>query len=281
MKTGHWTPEEVDYLKSHYVEQGSTEIGKALDRNPRSVSCMAYYYGLHRGWGDKPRYRAFGVNENFFKSWTPEMAYVLGVIVTDGNIGEREFNVVSNDTELLEKVRGVMQSQHRITKLTGQNTYRLRIGSKSMVKDLIALGITEHKSKTVRLPNIADALFFSFLRGYLDGDGMLKYEAGKTFLLKLSTGSPYILDEISDAITRLIGIERHNPAARSQLRGNTTTAWYELTYCGHCASKICEAMYDHAGDLCLSRKYQAFVSYQNRPKTLGGRNNGNASKYYY
>lgn len=279
MKTGHWTNEELDYLRAHFIEQGSVEVGRALDRNHRNVGCMAHYLGLRRGWGDKPRYRAFSVNADFFKAWSPDMAYVMGVIVTDGNIGERDFNIVSNDPELLEKVRDAIGSTHRITKLTGQNTYRLRVGHKEMVKDLIALGITERKSKTVTLPAVPDEFFFDFVRGYTDGDGMVNYHPRKALVLKLTTGSPFILDDVSTTITRLLGIDRHEPQAHTQTRRETVSTWYELTYCGTCAAKICEAMYEHSGNLFLSRKRQAFTNYTNRPKDQGLRHNGGATKY--
>lgn len=280
MKTRHWTEEELNYLRTHYIEQGSVEVGKALDRNHRNVGSMACHLGLHRGWGSKPRFRAFSVNANFFKTWSPEMAYVLGVIVTDGNIGEREFNIVSNDPELLEKCRDAMQSHHRITKLTGQNTYRLRIGNIGMVRDLIALGVTPRKSKTVTLPYIPSDFFFAFLRGYVDGDGMITYQPGKSLVLKFTTGSPHILFPLSTRISILLGIDFHNQKACTQKRRETISTWYELTYCGNCAAKICEAMYEHSGDLFLSRKHQLFVDYTNRPQVRGLRNKGNATKYH-
>lgn len=279
MKSGHWSEEELDYLREKYVEHGSVEVGIQLDRNPRSVGCMAYYLGLRRGWGSI-RHRAYSVDAEFFKTWSSAMAYVMGVIVTDGNIGEREFNVVSNDQELLENVKKATSSNHRITKLTGQNTYRLRVGHKGMVNDLISLGITKRKSKTVTLPNVPDEFFFDFIRGYVDGDGMIKYSHGKAIVLKLTTGSPLILDNISSAITRLLGISYHAPQTRTQERREMISTWYELTYCGYCAAKVCEAMYKHSENLFLSRKHQAYINYINRPKDQGLRHNGGATKYH-
>lgn len=275
MKTGHWTKEEHDYLYTNYIEQGSVLVGEKLDRNPRSVACMAYHLGLKRGRGNTPRYRKYFVNENIFKTWTKESAYLVGLILTDGNIGEREFNIVSADIELLEKARKALGAEHPITK--SNNCFRLRIGHKNMVNDLKQIGITERKSLIAKLPKIPDSFFFDFLRGYTDGDGMIKFSKGLT--LKLCTGSPYLLDHISDTITRLLFIDRHEPKQTTQNRRDTISTMYNLVYCGQCAVTICEAMYAHAGNLFLSRKHKNFTDYINRSRTLGKRHEGNATKY--
>jgi hypothetical protein len=119
------------------------------------------------------------------------------------------------------------------------------------------------------------------LRGYFDGDGMIRFDVKRgSLVIKITTGSPFILDDISDTITRLLGIDRHEPQARTQIRHETFCTWYELTYCGACATKICDVMYKHSGDLYLSRKRQAFFDYVNRHQKHGLRNNGNATKYH-
>jgi len=279
MKTGHWTNEEITYLQDNYVKYGSVKVAKFLNRNKRAVGCMATYLGLRRGWGNS-RYRKYFVNINIFKEWTKKSAYLVGLILTDGNVTERELSIVSKDIELLEKAREAMSSEHPISPVTNQDMFRLRIGNKSMIADLKVIGITERKSKTVTLPKVPDNLFFDFLRGYLDGDGMLIHKPNKALVLKLSTGSPYILDDISKTITRLLEIDYHRPKTQTQKRRETFSTWYELTYCGLSASKICVAMYEHSDNLFLSRKYEAFTNYVNRPKNFGLRNNGNATKYH-
>lgn len=57
----------------------------------------------------------FDINENFFSTWSPEMAYVLGLVITDGCISKTGVVSLSmNDKELLEKVKNVMGSDHNI-----------------------------------------------------------------------------------------------------------------------------------------------------------------------
>lgn len=58
----------------------------------------------------------FDINENFFSGWSPEMAYVLGLIITDGCISRTgTVSLSMNDNELLEKVKKVLGSEHNIT----------------------------------------------------------------------------------------------------------------------------------------------------------------------
>ena len=63
----------------------------------------------------------YDVNEQFFSKWSPKMAYVLGLIATDGNVSKT--GVVSlriNDKELLGKVRCAMDSTHPIKRSNWQ-----------------------------------------------------------------------------------------------------------------------------------------------------------------
>jgi len=281
MKTGKWTDEEKDYLREHWVKDGSVKVGKALDRNHRNVGCAANYLGLRSGWGDKPRFRHYAVNEDIFKTWSRTSAYLVGLILTDGNInkGGRAFNIASKDIELLEKTRKAFSSEHPITKCPDKDLHILSIGSIAIVRDLENIGILQNKSKTLTMPVVPPEYFFDFLRGYIDGDGMIVTRPKRGMHLKLSTGSPYILDDISDIITNMLDIERRNTKTCTGKRRETTSTWYELSYHGAAAVKICEAIYSHCDYLFLSRKYQAFVDYRDRPKNNGLRNNGNATRY--
>lgn len=119
-------------------------------------------------------------NENFFKKWSPEMAYILGFFTADGSMmrNKRNANFIefqTTDKDLLLKIRRLLGSNHKISvrkrKKNWKTSYRLQIGSKTMFNDLIKLGLTPNKSKTIELPLIPDEYFRHFVRGYFDGDG--------------------------------------------------------------------------------------------------------------
>lgn len=61
------------------------------------------------------------VNKNFFKIWSPEMAYILGFFTADGCLtvnprGSHYIEFVCNDKDVLEKIRDVMGSKHKISR---------------------------------------------------------------------------------------------------------------------------------------------------------------------
>src|SRR5690242_19170350 len=119
------------------------------------------------------------VNQRFFQTWSPEMAYVLGFFAADGNMiknkrGGHFIGFYSNDEELLVSIRSALGSNHKIgvlNRLPPEHVaYQLQIGSKQFFSDLIGLGMTERKSLTLMLPQVPHNLFPHFVRGYFDGD---------------------------------------------------------------------------------------------------------------
>jgi hypothetical protein len=168
------------------------------------------------------------ISEDFFKKWNPNMAYVLGLILADGAIEDVRKSsrtcyiaITSNDISLLNQVRSVFNSQHKIyhreprmvTFPSGKSylckkTYILRIGNKKIYQDLIDLGITPRKSLTIKLPEVPDKFFSFFLRGYFDGDGCVsthipKGRVKKTVSVTFTSGSKKLLLKLSTKIYKL------------------------------------------------------------------------------
>src|SRR6185436_16513312 len=92
------------------------------------------------------------VNKNFFKKWTPDMAYILGFFAADGTMtvnknGGNYWVIEIQDKGLIENIREIIKSEHKIgMRLKGDpNThnkmYRLQIGNREMCDDLRKLGM--------------------------------------------------------------------------------------------------------------------------------------------
>ena len=120
-------------------------------------------------------------NENFFKKWSPEMAYVLGFFTADGSMiknkkGAHFIDFYSNDKDILEKIKYTASLEHKITHVIRKSvkwndSYKLQIGSREWYKDLQNFGLTQNKSRVVRMPKIPTEYLPHFVRGYFDGDG--------------------------------------------------------------------------------------------------------------
>lgn len=60
-------------------------------------------------------------NENFFKKWSPEMAYVLGFIAADGSLVENKcgahfLDICSTDKEIIYRIKRILKSNHKVSK---------------------------------------------------------------------------------------------------------------------------------------------------------------------
>jgi len=210
------------------------------------------------------------LDKDFFKTWSADMAYVLGYIAADGNIsigkrGNCYLALEGIDKELIGDIKRVLGSGHTITsrrRNVGWNkTYRLQIGSKEMVGDLIKLGLTPNKAKRMCLPSIPKKYFGDFVRGYFDGDGNVCFSRYKRkdrkhgyiqYLRVLFTScSEVFLKAIVLRLENESGIDDFHLRAR----GN-----YYLLYChkNEQVKKIFELFYGFHPALYLNRKFVYF-----------------------
>lgn len=121
----------------------------------------------------------YHVNEEFFTTWSPAMAWVLGLMITDGNIevgpaGMLVPSLSSISSPLLERVRAVMGSDHpiKLIKQTlGGTIFRLTLCRRQIAEDLGQFGIVPKKSLTVPFPDVPRQFLSHFIRGVFDGDG--------------------------------------------------------------------------------------------------------------
>ena len=124
------------------------------------------------------------VNEEFFKVWTYEMAWVLGLFITDGHVNKKYHSIYfsQKDERILKLIAQYMEADY-ILAPTGptRSTPMLIINSKEIKKDFEALGIISNKSLTVPFPNVPAEFLASFVRGVIDGDGSVGKE-GKCML---------------------------------------------------------------------------------------------------
>lgn len=142
------------------------------------------YHKLHPKIAKGPRWQKREV-ENFFDTWSADMAYVLGYFASDGCMyrnkrGSYYIGFVSVDPELIAMVKKMMGvnnaiEEYQSPKQNHKRRYTLQIGSKRIYQRLLEIGLTPKKSLTLKFPDIPDKYLPHFVRGYFDGDGCATY----------------------------------------------------------------------------------------------------------
>jgi len=112
------------------------------------------------------------------RTWSVEVAYAVGLIATDGNLGRKKpvLTIVSKDTDLLETVRRCLALTTPIRRHTagyGHRCHHLGWHDRSLYEWLREIGLTPAKSLTLRPLSVPDEYFVDFFRGCIDGDGTI------------------------------------------------------------------------------------------------------------
>lgn len=111
--------------------------------------------------------------------WTPELAYAIGLITTDGNLSKdgRHIDFTSKDIDQIQTFLKILNLKTKIgLKSSGTSDkeyYRTQFGNIKFYRFLLSIGLTPAKSKTLGELKIPDEYFADFLRGHLDGDGSI------------------------------------------------------------------------------------------------------------
>ncbi len=219
-------------------------------------------------------------NKDFFKAWTPKMAYVLGYIYSDGTIEDVRKSsrtcylaITSIDYDILSKIRETLSSNHNLyinkqhitifpgnRKYLCKQSYTLRIGSKSLFDDLVKLGLTPRKSLTLKFPKIPIKLLKYFVRGYFDGDGCVMVSIAKgrkmsSITTTFTCGNSMFLEDLSYLLNRFT-------TSRIKNIFNNTHA-YQLNYRKYDSLKILDFIYSNLSKApFLARKYNIYETYK-------------------
>ncbi len=213
------------------------------------------------------------INKDFFKNWSPDMAYVLGFFAADGciTVNQRKgkfWSIQITDKELLEEIKKVLKSEHkigiRIGKKPNKSTaYRLQVGSTEMCEDLQKLGMTERKTKSLVIPGVLDRFLPEFIRGYFDGDGNVwigylnKHRENPTLGLQVAftSCSKNFLNSLLQELRKL-GVKK---GGVYEIKGT----YSRLQFSTADSLKLYDFMYNRLGssNLFLKRKKEVFERY--------------------
>ena len=223
----------------------------------------------------------YAVNENFFRIWNQDMAYILGFLFADGSMENASYirgkyvRVSSTDKDIILKIRDALNSLHSIVTIAPSQSHRktrylLRIGNKKLYDSLVTHGLQPRKSLTMDFPSVPERYLPDFIRGYFDGDGCAYIETRKNkfsapyYMLKVifTSGSRGFLETLAKILHA--HCVKHEMPLYSSLRS------FQLRYSLCDSIAIFEYLYcKHKPTMFLERKLKIFLKYFKLQKGKG------------
>ncbi len=203
-------------------------------------------------------------------NWSPELAYAVGLITTDGNLSvdRRHIQFTNTEYELIELFKNCLRIDNKptITKPSGfgkKRVYRLNFGNVKFYRWLEEIGLKTNKTRSLGKLKIPDTYFADFLRGHIDGDGSVftyidnymvykgkRYTYNRLYTVFISASFEH-LKWIRECIKESLNIEG---ALTSHLRKNRKFPLWKLRFAKKESLKILPWIYYRPGLPCLNRK---------------------------
>lgn len=124
-------------------------------------------------------YKDYTVREDYFETWSHDMAYVLGFIVADGNIRRDGYyvkvEVAPKDVSVLQFMCDQITPDYTLKYTMRGSEVRWYPSSKRLKQSLLEKGVVPSKSGKERVPpDLPNEFLWDFIRGYFDGDGCVE-----------------------------------------------------------------------------------------------------------
>ncbi|MFD1068154.1 LAGLIDADG family homing endonuclease [Oceanobacillus locisalsi] len=166
------------------------EMVSRIGISDRAIRNIMYKHGVKMNREQSSgQPRKHKINEHYFKTWSHEMAWVLGLFITDGCINNRisSVSLTQKNQTVLRRVAEYMDADYILLKnYKTRKTPTLVINSKEIKLDLARLGVLPNKSLSVPFPKVPDEFLPSFIRGVVDGDGWVQK---KGYVMNITTAS--------------------------------------------------------------------------------------------
>jgi hypothetical protein len=221
--------------------------------------------------GAVDRKRTYSLNENYFKNWSREMAYIVGFINSDGNVIYNEENsmyvlqiaIKEDDEGVLLKIKDALGYEgeliyYEVKRPNGKTTSvaKLCINSKPLVKSLLDIGIEERKSLIKGVPHsLPENYIYDYLRGYFDGNGTIDMRYVRTLVpslrLRLSSGSERHLSDVQDILERF-GFKR------KKIEKAKSSSSYVLRFGNKETHTLYDKFYEQEESIHMFRKKEKF-----------------------
>jgi hypothetical protein len=221
----------------------------------------------------------YQLNLNVLDVWSPGLAYILGLALTDGTVDKKFTQVIfySSDVHILEIAKNVLESTHPIiphnhpdrefvdkkngrTFVGKKQMHALHICSKQAAQRFYRLGVVPNKSYAGLFPIVPQDVWWHFFRGIFDGDGNVYFSRKAGLRITIAGNRNCILGLQSD-LTKLFFI-------RSTARYIDEDRVKLLDLRGRYAELALTLAYHGSENLRLERKYDQWLEWNQHVKLM-------------
>lgn len=249
--------------------------------------CEIYGFKTNKSITDKVKKYGFDIKDakpseekpymlfSLSKIDTPSKAYILGVIMTDGNIDEEtgHFEINSTDEDLMQFISSYIQKDYKSYESykTSENDisrhktiHRIVFKNKQLTDELKRFGMENNRSTNMKSPKFnADEIKYLpyVIRGMIDGDGWVRKD-GKEFYI--CSGSEEFAYWVKYTLENFLYMQSINiNMLERDWNGRPSYIWYVRTAIDKNINILKTIVYDtHMG---MSRKFKLIHQITNEP----------------
>lgn len=195
--------------------------------------------------------RKYNINQDYFKNWSRNMAYVFGFWCANGCIyGGKMFDITihKKDKYILKRIAEELQYEGNLQDSVDKQASRINFSCVVIYNDILALGGIENKSLTLKFPSVPEEYLSDFIRGYFDGDGCIMNLKKGRINSAFTSESKEFLDILHQVLKEKVGVQG----------GSYDASNCSLRFGKKDSLKIGEFMYKDSPELFLLRKKEKF-----------------------
>lgn len=194
--------------------------------------------------------------------WTADLAYIIGLLVTDGSLSKdmRHIIFVSTDLQLLKLYKKILNLGNIIgikkPGMDGYNrkqSYVIQFGDVIFFNFLLSIGLMPNKTKIIGKVLVPKKYYPDFIRGCFDGDGASysyfdkRWRNSFMFYVGFVSASKRHIFWIQEMNKKLFGVEGYITKTKDK-------DFYQLRYAKKEGLVISKKMYYNPEVPCLVRK---------------------------
>ncbi|PFV89682.1 hypothetical protein COL08_27870 [Priestia megaterium] len=209
-------------LTTLYIEQqlSAKDIANLYDVTPTTILSLIDEYGIKK----RSKSEAFiisnqrnpNVNVDFFKTLSPELAYILGLWATDGSINiQGTISLSLIDKEVIEWVSDIIECKNPVKEMffDGRKPFYSINFQNPIVKEIFeTYEIVHKKTRILKFPTLPEEFIPYFIRGVFEGDGSISVGTTKRGHIEQSItfcgASIEFMKKIKEIIESVIGGDR-------------------------------------------------------------------------